>query len=239
MRNHEKEEMVNIYRREEQFRRMRNLSDTGEEVQFSDASWSHSIPYQSIDIQSSRTSFGRMHTKKSQTSSQAARPWTYSCKYSAIMSPRSFFYHKSCRNGAFHLIGNSTEKDHTLKYSDTLVIRKLHKSVRESIFLLGIPYCIGHISYTTSLLHRWVTLVRWSGMPWKRRGTSSTRPKWLKKQGLKQCNRLDGLSSKQKSTFNQLVPTTPDDPAMLFNAHQYPEPPRTNWAWLTIPTTEQ
>lgn len=32
MRNYEKEEMVNIYRREEQFRRMRNLSDTGEEV---------------------------------------------------------------------------------------------------------------------------------------------------------------------------------------------------------------
>lgn len=72
--NHEKEEMVNIYRREEQFRRMRNLSDTGEEVQFSDASWNHSIFYQIIEMPTLRTSFGRMHSKRSQTSSQAARP---------------------------------------------------------------------------------------------------------------------------------------------------------------------
>jgi hypothetical protein len=74
MRNHEKEEMVNIYRREEQFRRMQNLFDTGEVVQFSDASWNHSILYQIIDIPALRTSSGRMHTKKSQASSQAARP---------------------------------------------------------------------------------------------------------------------------------------------------------------------
>ena len=34
--NFEKEEMVNIYRREEQFKRLQKLSDTGNATQFSD-----------------------------------------------------------------------------------------------------------------------------------------------------------------------------------------------------------
>lgn len=207
-RNHEKEEMVNIYRREEQFRRLRNLSDTGEEVQFSDASWNHSILYQIIGIPTLRTPFGRMHPKKSQTSSQAARPWPSSCKCSSIMSPRLFFYCKSCRNGTFHLTATSTEIGHARHLSMTREIKD-HELVRESLFLLKIPYFIVHISYTTFFFKRWVILVWWSGKPLKRRGTSNMRAKRLEKVGLKRCNRLDGLSSKQRSTFNQLVLTTP------------------------------
>ena len=72
--NFEKEEMVNIYRREEQFRRLRNLSDTGNAAQFVDVCL-YSLAYHLLigipnDVLSSR----RMCPKKSKTPPQTARP---------------------------------------------------------------------------------------------------------------------------------------------------------------------
>lgn len=61
--NFEKEEMVNIYRREEQFKRLRKISDTGEGVRFSNACWKSFCHY--IETWISQSLSGRLCPKKS------------------------------------------------------------------------------------------------------------------------------------------------------------------------------